>query len=121
MGCRMAKIDEHDKRELELYVENTAELYPEKKRIIALLVHRITVGRYEPNEAASLWLGWLNNKGADMYRKEVGAQRSFPVPLREELAKDLAEKYEDAIRRQRVHGGEPRVMLPHAFGEPATN
>jgi hypothetical protein len=31
----MPKIDEHDKRELELYVENTAELYPDKKEIIA--------------------------------------------------------------------------------------
>jgi hypothetical protein len=94
----MPKIDEHDKRELELYVENTASLYPEKKKIIALLVHRIAVGRYEPNEAATLWRGWLNN-GAEMYRKEIGAQRLFPVALREELAKDLAEKYEDAIRR----------------------
>jgi hypothetical protein len=34
----MPKIDEHDKRELELYVENTAELYPDKEKIIALLV-----------------------------------------------------------------------------------
>jgi hypothetical protein len=102
----MPKIDEHDKRELELYVENTAELYPDKKKIIGLLVHRITVGRYEPNEAAKLWLGWLN-KGAEMYRKEIGAQRRFPVPLREELAKDLAEKYEGAIRRHEYTEASP--------------
>jgi len=94
-----AAVDEDDKEELELFVENTGELYPDKKRIIALMVHRITAGRYDTADAAKLWRRWLD-KGAVMYRREIpGRPVRFSAALKDALARELAEKYEGMIRR----------------------
>jgi len=92
----MAQFDEHDKTELELYVENTGELYEHKKKIIGIMLSRIESGRYELRGAVPLWRAWLD-RGARMYQKEI-ERHSFPPALRGELAQDLAEKYEAAIR-----------------------
>jgi hypothetical protein len=91
-------VDEDDMRELELYVENTGELYPDKKRIIALMVHRITSDRYKRADAAKLWRRWLD-KGAVMYRREIGSSPRFTAALKDKLALELAEEYEGRIRR----------------------
>ncbi len=92
-------FDEHDKEELELFVENTGELYPDKKRIIALMVHRITSGTYKAEAAAKMWRRWLD-KGAIMYRKEIrGEPVNFTSALNNALATELASKYEEMIRR----------------------
>ena len=93
-----AAVDEDDMRELELYVENTGELYPDKKRIIALMVHRITADRYDRTAAAKLWRRWLD-RGAAMYRREIGPSPQFPAALKDKLALELAEEYEGRIRR----------------------
>ena len=91
-------VDEDDTRELELYVENTGELYPDKKRIIALMAHRMTSDRYSRSDAARLWRRWLD-KGAAMYRREIGTSPRFPAALKDKLALELAEEYEGRIRR----------------------
>jgi hypothetical protein len=91
-------VDEDDMRELELYVENTGELYPDKKRIIALMAHRILCSRYSKSEAAKLWRRWLD-KGASMYRREIGPRPRFPAALKDKLALELAGDYEERIRR----------------------
>jgi hypothetical protein len=89
-------VDEHDKDELELYPENTGELYEHKKKIIGLMIRGMERGLLK--NPASLWLPWVN-KGAVMYRREIGTDTSFPPELRRELANDLAKKYADGIRR----------------------
>jgi hypothetical protein len=103
-------VDEHDKNELELYLENTGELYEDKKKIIGDMIRRMERGALR--DPASMWLPWVT-KGARMYRREIGTDTSFPLELRSELAKDLAEKYADGIRRHEyawvIEGGERRL------------
>jgi len=79
---------------------NTGELYPDKKRIIALMAHRIAANRYDASEAAKLWRRWLD-RGAAMYRKEIPGRRvRFTAALKDALARELADEYEQRILRQ---------------------
>jgi hypothetical protein len=80
-------IDETAARELDLYAENTSELYGQFQSIIANLKRKIKAGKYSPAAAPKLWMYWYD-AAAKRYVKEFGGnvQTMFPKPLREHLA-----------------------------------
>jgi len=92
---------DHAVHDLDLYIENTGELYGPKKRILA--DPRV----YDPNLAPLLWLSWVN-LGAQMYVHEMILEKPLsrfyrhppppalveqyiPLPIREEVARQVAE------------------------------
>jgi len=50
---------EEDDHELELYADNTGELYPAKKAVVAMLKKKIAAGTYHHEGAAKAWAGWF--------------------------------------------------------------
>ena len=77
-------------RELELYAENTAELYSQFKSIIANVQRRIQRGTYNPTLAPKLWRYWYD-EAARRYKREFGtADWSFPVAVRQACAEAKA-------------------------------
>lgn len=92
----MASFDEHDKEELDLYVENTFELYERKVAIISKMKRLIEADRYKPSAAVERWVVWLK-AGAARYQKEIGPRR-FSQALIRSLAEDFAKQYEREIR-----------------------
>jgi hypothetical protein len=85
--------------ELVLYADNESELYPQKKRIIALMKERIEKGQYDPNLAIVGWLHWVD-EAAKRYVKEfkVDMVRTFPIQCRRDAAKEIAEREYEAIK-----------------------
>lgn len=92
---RSGPVDEHALTELDLYIENTSELYNQKKSILANIRRRIAKGTYDPALAPKLWLYWVD-AGARRYVKEFGSGRIdsvFNKATREALATELARRY----------------------------
>ena len=92
--------------ELELYIENTGELYPQKKAIIANIKRKLKSGRYNHTLAPKLWLYWVD-AGAKRFLKEfrcagVRMQDIFPRPVRVHIATRLADEYLGLIERGEV-------------------
>jgi len=90
-----APVDEHAATELDLYIENTSELYPQKLAIMENFKRRIARQKYDPSLAWKLWMYWVD-AGARRYVKESGSGTSgsvFNKPTREKVAKDLAKHY----------------------------
>lgn len=84
-----------DARELDLYAENTFELYEQFKAIIRNLTRKINVGKYDPARAPKMWRYWYD-RAAKMYAQEFGSPGwNFPVSVRQECAEARAiEEYE---------------------------
>lgn len=85
-------------RELDLYAENTSELYGQFKSIIANIKKKIAAGRYSPALAPKLWAYWYD-AAAKRYAKEFGGDwsRMFPKSLRMQLAKERARDEHEKI------------------------
>jgi hypothetical protein len=92
-------VDTED-HELELYADNTGELYPAKKAIAAVLKKKVTAGTYNHSAAARLWRGWFLT-AAKRFRREIDQSANFPPSLLTKLA-DHRAKYE----RGRIDRGE---------------
>ena len=90
-------VDAHKKEELELYVENTSELYEHKKKIIAIMITRLEGNRYQRSGVVLLWKAWLR-RGAAMYQREI-TRETFSPALITALAGELADQYKGAIER----------------------
>lgn len=103
----------HAKTDLGLYIENTAELYPQKQAIIENLKKKIASGEYSPDLAAKAWLHWVD-AGAKQYAKELGSEesKSFTPKIKQEIAKELADYYEQAIKNGEYDKTESAVVLP---------
>lgn len=90
-------FDEHSATELELYADNTSELYNQKLAVIANLKKRLDRGTYQPELAAKLWLYWVD-AAAKRYAKEFGGiwHDVFPIEVRREVARrvEKRERYE---------------------------
>lgn len=86
--------------ELALYIENDGALYPQKKAIIESMKRKIERGQYDPTLAVKGWMYWVN-AGAAKYCKEFHCEviRTFPIPVRMAVAKDVAEETYAAIKR----------------------
>jgi hypothetical protein len=96
-GRRREPVDEHAARNLKLYIENTYELYNQKKSILANLKKRVDKGTYDPVLAAKLWLYWVD-AGAKLYVKQMG-DGVFNKSTREHVAAELAKTYNPARLR----------------------
>lgn len=94
---RHYNVEEH---ELDLYAENTSELYGQFKSIIANVKRRIAAGTYDPNKAWKLWLYWYD-AAAKRYVKEFDgeARTMFPKVSRVKLAKERAKDEYAKIKR----------------------
>ena len=64
--------DEHSERELDLYAENTSELYGQFTSIIANVTRRLDKGTYDAALAPKLWRYW--------YDEEIHGLRRLPRP-----------------------------------------
>lgn len=86
-----AVIDKVAARELDLYIENTGELYNQFKSIIKNIKTKIRRGTYDPAKAPALWAYWYE-AGAKRYVKEFGGdvRMMFPKALRDYLARERA-------------------------------
>ena len=91
---RGGEVDEQAMTELDLYAENTSELYNQKKSILANVKRRVDKGTYDPALAPKLWLYWVD-AAAKRYTKEFGTPGSpiFNKATREALARELAKRY----------------------------
>ena len=82
--------------ELDLYAENTSELYNQKKSILANIQRRLKKGTYDHSLAPKLWMYWVD-AAAKRYVKEFGSGGNistiFNKATREHLARELANRY----------------------------
>ena len=90
---RGGTVDEHAATELELYAENTSELYNQKKSILANIQRRLKKGTYDHSLAPKLWMYWVD-AAAKRYVKELGSDSPiFNKATREHVARELADRY----------------------------
>lgn len=95
-----ATIDTTAARELDLYAENTAELYPQFVSIIDNLSGKIEYGKYDAALAPKLWMYWYD-AAARRYCAEFGGsvRTMFPKAVRQYCAEQRAvEEYEKITR-----------------------
>jgi hypothetical protein len=95
---KTASVDQQALNELELYMENESSLHNQKKSIILNILRKKKGGRYDHNLAPKLWAYWVES-GAKAYVREFGGDMKtvFPKPLRDQLAKSLADEYNKKI------------------------
>jgi len=114
-----AAVDETVLHELELYIENTAELHPQKMAIVQNYAKKLANGTYNPELAAKGWLHWVD-LGAKRYMQEFGSKGDgvsvvFSIELRRELAKQI-----ETHERSQIEKGEyqvkPETPAPPAGG-----
>jgi hypothetical protein len=91
------EVDETALEELDLYAENTGEIYNQKKSILENVRRRLKNGTYSPALAPKLWMYWVES-AAKRYGKEFGSGSGrvdaiFNLPTREALARRLAKRY----------------------------
>lgn len=95
---RGGEVDQTALTELDLYAENTSELYNQKKSILANIKRRLGKGTYDHSLAPKLWMYWVD-AAAKRYVKEFGdgpkarIDSIFNKATREALAKELADRY----------------------------
>jgi len=102
-------VDRHKVEELDLFAENTYDLYSQKQSILANIARRRKNGTYDPKKAPKLWMYWVDS-ASKQYRKEFPAA-TFDKPTREALAKELAKRYDLEAYFERLSG------RPSARGE----
>jgi hypothetical protein len=92
---RMKNIDQVAKHNLDLFIESTSELYPQKEAIISSLQKKKARGKYDKTKAPKVWQYWVD-RGAKQYSKEFsGSENLFNKDTRTALAEDLAKRYEN--------------------------
>ncbi len=84
-------LDEHAQNELDLFAENTSELYNQKKSILANIQRRLKNKTYDHALAPKLWMFWVD-AAAKQYAKEFPGTK-FNKTTREALARELADRY----------------------------
>lgn len=94
---RSGPVDETALRELDLYAENTSELYAQKKAILANIKRKLASGKYDHALAPKLWMYWAD-AAAKRYVKEFSAPGDkvdsvFNKATRMAFAKELADRY----------------------------
>jgi hypothetical protein len=82
--------------ELQLFAENTGELYNQKKSILKNILRKMGSGKYDPAKAPALWMYWVE-AAAKRYCKENCSPYDkwnivFPMDVRKQLAKKLAKE-----------------------------
>jgi len=81
------------KRELDLFMESTGELYPMKKAILTNLGKKRARGLYDATKAPKAWEHWVD-RGAQQYQKEFGSDAPiFDRATKRALSEDLEKRY----------------------------
>lgn len=75
-----------EERELSLYADNTAELYPGRQARINIMKKRIQAGTYDPALAPKLWRSWYDEAAKSYAREFGGAATMFTGAMRNRLA-----------------------------------
>jgi hypothetical protein len=88
-------VDRHKVEELDLFAENTGELYNQKKSILANILRRRKNDTYDPKKAPKLWMYWVDAASKQYRREFPGA--TFDKPAREALAAQLAKRYAKGV------------------------
>jgi hypothetical protein len=98
-SSRSTTVDRTAVHELELYAENEAALYNQKKSIIENVKRRMRSGKYDPSLAPKLWLYWFD-AAARRYVKEFGGDVAtmFPKAVRMAAAESAARDYAERIQ-----------------------
>jgi transposase len=87
-------VDQIALRELDLFAENTGEIYKQKQAIIANLQKKRAKGKYDPAKAPKLWAYWVD-EAARRYQKDFGSGSPiFDRATKNALAEELAKRYE---------------------------
>lgn len=108
--------EQTDARELELYLDNTSELYGQKQAIIKNVARRIKNGTYDPALAPKLWRYWVD-EGARSYAKEFAdTTYSFPVKVRQAVAEEYASSEYEMIMNGEysIYLEQQGIVLPKA-------
>jgi hypothetical protein len=99
----LAPIDEDALTELDLYIENTGDLYPMKQAIRENLKKKLRKGVYDAKKAIVAWGHWVE-AGARAYAKDYAEPAKwsvlFPKPLRDKLSERIAEREYYEIARE---------------------
>lgn len=91
----MVDVSTDDVRELELYAENTSELYPQFQSIIRTLSRRIDKGTYDPKLAPKAWRNWYDRAAKGYKREFATPDWNFDPAVRQACAEAKAvEEYE---------------------------
>jgi len=101
-------FDEHAATELELYADNTAELYNQKVAILENLKKRLAKGTYDKEKAIKLWMYWVD-AAAKRYAKEFGGTWStlFSPTTRLEVARREEERERAEMQLHRAGEANP--------------
>lgn len=81
---------DHEAEELELFAQNTGELYPAKKEILSRIRKLQIAGHFDPTASWKMWLPWLQ-EAAKLYGKEWPQHEGFTKAQIELAAKSVAE------------------------------
>jgi hypothetical protein len=103
-------VDEVALEELDLYIMNSSELYPQRQAIENNVRRRIANGTYDPAKAPKLWL-YLVDNGAKAYSREFESpgDHVFSPATREALAQRLAHReYAEIVLQMQSERREPR-------------
>lgn len=102
-------VDEHNVRELQLYLENDEPLYRRTLEFEKSAARKICRGKYDASKAPKLWK-YLADEAAQKYRKDFGTEAvdaygfNFSVSDRKALAEVLARDFEQRVNGWRSHG-----------------
>lgn len=94
-------------RELFLYITNDGDLYERNiSLVLKNLQKKIAKGNYDPKKALKLW-GYSAEWGAQKYARDFGGtwHSMFNASTRREVAKQLADYYEEALRETNPGNG----------------
>jgi hypothetical protein len=100
-------VNEVELEELDLFANNTAELYPQKQAILQNIERRLDKGTYDPAKAPKLWLYWIDRAAKDYSREFPGAH--FSPATREALAQRMAHREYSELMIQRGAGNSERA------------
>jgi len=100
------EVDSVSARELELYIENNADLYRQMfTPIVNNLLRKMKKGTYHPVLAEKGWL-YLVDEGARRYNKEFGDGSSslklFNLDTRKDVARRFARSFEAEVKREGI-------------------
>ena len=114
LRSNVSGANEDAARDLFLYADNTSELYPRKKAILANLLRKILKGTYNPALAPKAFESLMAD-AAKRYVREMGVyiragqKSSFSAPTRRLAAKMMAEQEEYPL----THGEYTLAGLSH--------
>lgn len=106
-------IDETAMRELELFIDNDADLYCQQVIPMILNVARkLNKGTYDDTLAPKLWQ-YLVDNGAKKYNKQFGIPGTRQTIFNKSLRMALAKQYADHYKTEILSGNYSELLASH--------